>query len=124
MFTQRDARHPTEKKKFMGVASRALGDRVVCGGGGLYQWAHRGIWPRAVGNTVSANGALFATMWDVSGRGSHLAGNGALVGGLALDGEGDTVRGLGLDLKVRWELISSGVVAREVVQQNKPGLAW
>jgi hypothetical protein len=31
---------------------------------------------------------------------THLAGNGALVGGLALDGEGDTVRGLGLDLEV------------------------
>ena len=33
-------------------------------------------------------------------RETHLAGNGALVGGLALDGEGDTVGGLGLDLKV------------------------
>jgi len=31
---------------------------------------------------------------------SHLASNGSLVSGLALDGEGNTVRGLGLDLEV------------------------
>lgn len=40
---------------------------------------------------------------------THLAGNGALVGGLALDGESDTVGSLGLDLEVGWSWL-----AREV----------
>lgn len=38
-------------------------------------------------------------MWNGSGK-AHLASDGTLVGRLALDGEGNTVGGLGLDLEV------------------------
>jgi hypothetical protein len=48
-------------------------------------------------------------------RKTHLAGNGALVGGLALDGEGDTVGGLGLDLEVGWSWLVGLFVIGDII---------
>lgn len=89
------------RRKSSWVRSRAHWDRVVCVGGGLYQWAHRRTWPRA---GVRAVLAKVRQNWILER--SYLASNGTLVGRLALDGEGNTVGGLGLDLKVGCKLIS------------------
>ena len=91
------------RKKSSAVETRARRDRVVCVGRGLYQWAHRRTWPRAVGAASLAIDDLPSRLGFIRDT-THLASNGTLVGRLALDGEGDTVGGLGLDLKVGLEV--------------------
>lgn len=75
-----------------------------------------------MGEAALAEGCFrHETIVGTSGK-SYLASNGTLVGGLALDGEGNTVGGLGLDLKVRFGLVSFGVVcAGDCRAKTNPG---